>query len=123
MLNYPQMVIDYFFDRRFSGEFAAATDVVEVQVGEAGITDVVRLAVKLDADQRITAAKFKAYGNPYTIAIMAWLAETLPGQSMQQLAAINYQQLVDYFNIPPIKAKSAVLIEAMLEALQQKVNL
>lgn len=72
-------------------------------VGEAGDvngTDYLKMFLRVDGDE-IIDAKFKAFGNPYTIACMSILTGMLKGQDLSRLSEISGETVVNYIGELP----------------------
>lgn len=67
-------------------------------------------------DQKIMAARFLAWGCPYSIAAASWLAETLTGMSLDEASGISAMQIVAALEVPVDKLGSILVLEDALAA-------
>ena len=117
-MNYSPLIYHYFNNQQYVGEFPHSEQgILSAENGTPGISDVVKISFKLDSKHTILDAKFKAYGNPYTIAILAWICETMVNKPIAQLSEITYRAIIDLFELPEHKIKSAILIEDLLKKI------
>ncbi len=65
---------------------------------------------------RISEARFRAYGCPYTLATCNWLAGRLPGLTLAQLAAESPQQWSGVLGVPVDRLTRLLTIEDALRA-------
>lgn len=122
MTQYNALVQQYFYQDTHNKRFAASDDgVVTVKQGNSQIGDSLELQVKC-VGETIEAMRFKAFGNPYCIAICAWLCEQYSGKTRQQLQQCDAGYLIDLFEIPTIKHYVAYQIEQLIQQLLIEVN-
>jgi NifU-like protein involved in Fe-S cluster formation len=76
--------------------------------GVAGRGDVIQLQIAV-AGEVVQTVKGLVYGSPASMAALAWLAETLPGSTVQQLGEITGQNIYTALGLPPIRLAAAVL--------------
>lgn len=65
---------------------------------------------------RISEARFRAYGCPYTLATCNWLAGRLPGLTLAQLATESPQQWSGVLGVPVDRLTRLLTIEDALRA-------
>jgi NifU-like protein involved in Fe-S cluster formation len=66
----------------------------------------------------IRAARYQAYGCPYTLAACEWLARALPGRSREQPWPGDPQQWARALEAPPERLGRFLVIEDALRAAQ-----
>jgi NifU-like protein involved in Fe-S cluster formation len=71
--------------------------------GEAG--------VEYDANGRIGAARFLAFGCPHTIAVSAWIAAHAAGLAVRRALPVSVADLSERFDVPVEKRGRLVIIE------------
>lgn len=121
MMGYSANLLKYFrCDEHVGVLDAHANDVVCAHVGRHGVTDVVQLSLKVDENRLIVDAKYKVFGNPYTMAITAWLCAQLIDQSIDALTRFSVDKFVEHFDIPSTRIKSAILVEDLLRQCYQQ---
>jgi len=91
-------------------------DVAEERVGEPVSGDILQLHLRIDRQDIIAAARFKAYGCGWLIACGSLLTERLEGRTRQEAGHFRHRELVEKLDIPPAKLHCAVLAETALDA-------
>ena len=114
---YPQQVIEHFERPRNVGTLPLdAGRVGCAKLGDVNVGDVLQLQIKLNQNNIVEDAKFRALGNPYLIAGASYLTDLLIGQSVEQIQKINYVNLIDALDIPQTKMYCAVMLEDVLKS-------
>ena len=119
MMNYNKLVLQHFFNPQHVGVFAADEAVFIGRAGKHGASDQLQIHLVI-GDDTIIAARFKAYGNPYTIAAGSLLMEKITGLSLEEASNIKYKFLADILEIPQISLYSALLAEDALTSAVEK---
>jgi len=110
---------------RVRAEFASLAQAGDLQdgpgqvlTGEAGaVAEGVRVRLQLRVlDGRITAARFRAYGCPWTLAVCNWLTGRLPGRTLAELAAEAPQDWARALEVPVERLTRLLVIEDALRA-------
>jgi len=79
----------------------------------------VRLHLRIDRG-RVTEARFQAYGCPHTLAAAAWLAEHLPGRSVDDPLPEGVGGLATLLEVPTAKLGRLLIVEdALGDALRR----
>ncbi len=108
---------DHYNNPRKLGELDDADAVALVHNPVCG--DMLRLAVKWDGE-RITKARFKAYGCAAAIAAASVVTELVEGTSVAEAASIQDEDIVAVLGpLPPMKIHALVLAR---EGVQQIVE-
>ncbi len=116
MKQYNDNVLEHFWQPHNVGHFAAdATNVATGTVGVAGVGDMLQLQLQIEQN-RIIAAKFKVYGNPYLIAGCSLITEKLPGLTIEQAQQIKHSDFVADLHLPKTKYYCALLLEDVIKA-------
>ena len=84
-------ILDHFRNPRNAGDLPDATATVDVTNPVCG--DVLRLAVRLDAEGCVSAARFRTQGCVAAIACSSALTDMLIGKSAAEISAITPQQI------------------------------
>jgi nitrogen fixation NifU-like protein len=119
MKNYNKLVYQHFFNSQAVGEFSKEVPHISVQVGQGSDTDRLQLQLQFTTHHKIKAARFKAYGNPYTVAAASLLCELLPGLSLENAKLIRHTALQEPLEIPITRRHSALLAEQALQTALQ----
>jgi nitrogen fixation NifU-like protein len=116
-MNYSEAFKDHLAHPRNGGELADADASAELTNPACG--DRLRLTLRI-RDDRITAARFLAYGCPPTLACGSALTVMLEGITTGEAARITRQQLVKLLDgLPARKSHAAALaIETLQAALR-----
>jgi hypothetical protein len=96
---------------------AGAARVLRGEAGsESGGTRVV-FHIAATADGRVTDVRFQAYGCPHTLATAAWLAEQLPGRTLDNLLPSPPADWLVQLQSPVEKLGRLLLVEDALRAI------
>ena len=114
--GYSSLTLEHFYSPRNVGNFAAEDNFIGT--GLAGTVergDVVCIQLQVNAQARVTAAKFKAYGSPATIATCSWLTEWVQSKDLAVVEALSGIEIADILQLPPHKLSAALLVEEALK--------
>ena len=103
---YNDFTLNYFKDLKYSGSLINPTH--KAMIGSVKQESIVKLqfVVKNDVVQEI---KYKVFGNVALIVSMEYLANKLVGKKIEDVNQINYNEMVDYFQLTPIQVNSAMM--------------
>ena len=117
-MPYPPEVLDHFEHPRRVGSLPASDPAVGtgfVQAPQHG--DVIRLQLQVAPEgERVTDARFKAYGCGWAIACASLAADRMPGRSLDEVLAIGRDELARALSLPADKMHCARLAEAAVAA-------
>lgn len=100
-----------------AGRFAVGTPgVAEGRAGTPAARSVLELQLRFDGE-RVTDARFRAYGCPSSIAVGSWIADWSIGRSVAELAGLSARQLRTVLEIPEDRAHCALMGEDAMKAL------
>lgn len=103
---------DYFAaPRHIIDEIQSGADIVAVTLPSG---EIFQLQLQISPPERITAARFKAYGCAWLIACGALLTERLSGSTRTEALQLDHHLLVELLDVPPAKLHCAVLVETAL---------
>jgi NifU-like protein involved in Fe-S cluster formation len=116
--GYPPEVWRLFRETPRAGtlEGPVATGTAATRAGSGRL----RLQVRLEG-QRVSDARFLAYGCPTTIAVGAWLAEAAVGRTLSGLAALRAADIRQALEIPEDKLHCALMGEDAVKSLLQRL--
>jgi len=75
-----------------------------------------RRRIRVDADGKISDAKFKPCGCGSAIASSSLATEWIKGKSIDEAAAIKNTQIAEELALPPVKIHCSVLAEDAIKA-------
>ncbi len=85
-------------------------------VGSPTCGDIMKLQIQVDADGRITDAKFKTFGRGAAIASASLATEWLKGKTLQEAVEIKNVAIAKELDLPPLKVHCSVLAEDVIQS-------
>ncbi len=113
--RYSDAVLEHLRNPRNLGSIENAPDVWIGEAGAAAGGRLIRLHLRVGADQRIAEARFKAFGCPATIAAASYLTEQLLGRSIDEARTLAPEPIVVALALSEELASSA---DAAVQALR-----
>lgn len=119
-MGYSEAVLAHFSAPQNAGEFPVGTrGVLRGQAGAKKRGRDIRLELKLGADGRIEACRYRVYGCPASVALCSLLSDRLPGLTPAEALAVSGLALAEELGLPPTKRDAALLLEdALRDALK-----
>ncbi|MCX6101961.1 MAG: Fe-S cluster assembly scaffold IscU [Proteobacteria bacterium] len=116
-MAYGPKVIDHFNNPRNVGSFEKGDLTVGTGVvGAPECGDVMKLQLKINADNIIEDAKFKTFGCGSAIASSSLATEWVKGKSVDEALQIKNTDIVNELSLPPVKIHCSVLAEDAIKA-------
>lgn len=115
MSMYNDKVMDHFQRPRNVGSIEDADGVGEV--GNISCGDIMRMYIKVDANERITDIKFQTFGCGAAVATSSIVTEMAIGKSVEEaLAMTNKEVATSLGGLPPLKLHCSNLAADALHA-------
>ncbi|NLX13935.1 MAG: Fe-S cluster assembly scaffold IscU [Phycisphaerales bacterium] len=122
-MAYSDKVLDHFNHPRNIGVLDKNDPNVGTGVvGAPECGDVMKLQIKVDADNRIVDAKFKTFGCGSAIASSSLATEWIKGKTVDQALEIRNTDIVRELALPPVKIHCSVLAEDAIRAAIQDIK-
>lgn len=116
-MAYGPKVIDHFNNPRNVGSFDKKDTAVGTGVvGAPECGDVMKLQLKIGANNVIEDAKFKTFGCGSAIASSSLATEWVKGKSIEEALQIKNTDIVNELSLPPVKIHCSVLAEDAIKA-------
>jgi nitrogen fixation NifU-like protein len=116
-MDYTDTVLTHFRAPRNAGSFPEGTPNVSRGIaGERRRGREIHLELKLDADGRVEACRYRVYGCPATIALCSVLSERVVGRTQEEAVGMGGLSLAEELKLPAPKRDAALLLEDALRA-------
>jgi len=116
-MAYSDKVLDHYENPRNVGVLDKDDPNVGTgMVGAPACGDVMRLQIQVSEEGVVTDAKFKTYGCGSAIASSSLVTEMVKGKTLDEVAAIKNQEIVEELALPPVKIHCSVLAEDAIAA-------
>ncbi len=112
---YNETVMEHFVNPRNVGVIENADGVGEV--GNVKCGDIMKIYLKISADEVIEDIKFKTFGCGSAVASSSMATEIIKGKTISEALKITNKQVLDALGgLPPVKVHCSVLAEQALKA-------
>jgi nitrogen fixation NifU-like protein len=119
-MAYGPKVIDHFNNPRNVGSFEKGDQTVGTGVvGAPECGDVMKLQLKINAQNIVEDAKFKTFGCGSAIASSSLATEWVKGKTVEEALQIKNTDIVNELSLPPVKIHCSVLAEDAIKAAIQ----
>ena len=116
-MAYSEQLLDHYNKPRNIGSLDKSDPNVGTGiVGAPECGDVMKLQIKVDADNRIVDAKFKTFGCGSAIASSSLATEWVKGKTIDEALTIKNTDIVRELALPPVKIHCSVLAEDAIRA-------
>lgn len=116
-MTYSKQLLAHFNEPKNVGCFPAEEQAIgRAQIGNYENGVIIHFEIKIDTQNKIQAAKFKAYGNCAVIAACSFMTEWLCGKALQDVNNFTSQLIIEKLIIPDLKAHCALLVEDVVKA-------
>ncbi len=112
---YNEKVMDHFTSPRNVGIIEDADG--EGEVGNINCGDIMRIYIKVDADERISDIKFQTFGCGAAVATSSMVTEMVKGKTLEEALRITNKDVAEELGgLPPIKMHCSNLAADALQA-------
>jgi len=112
---YNEKVMDHFTSPRNVGIIEDADG--EGEVGNINCGDIMRIYIKVDAEERITDIKFQTFGCGAAVATSSMVTEMVKGKTIEEALRITNKDVAEELGgLPPIKMHCSNLAADALQA-------
>lgn len=116
-MAYGPKVMDHFNNPRNVGSLDKQDPTVGTGVvGAPECGDVMKLQLKIGADNVVEEAKFKTFGCGSAIASSSLATEWVKGKTIDEALQIKNTDIVNELSLPPVKIHCSVLAEDAIKA-------
>lgn len=116
-MAYSDKVIDHYENPRNVGSLDKDDpDVGTGLVGAPACGDVMRLQIKVNAEDVIEAACFKTFGCGSAIASSSLATEWIKGKKLAEAEVLSNAQIAEELTLPPVKIHCSVLAEDAIKS-------
>jgi len=116
-MSYGPKVIDHFNNPRNVGSLDKNDKTVGTGVvGAPECGDVMKLQLKINAENVVEDAKFKTFGCGSAIASSSLATEWVKGKTVDEVLQIKNTDIVNELSLPPVKIHCSVLAEDAIRA-------
>jgi Fe-S cluster assembly scaffold IscU len=114
---YHSNIIDHYESPRNVGSLSKKdVDVGTGLVGAPACGDVISLSIRVDKENTITEAYFKAFGCGSAIASSSYLTEVVKGMKIEEASKITNNMIAKHLKLPPVKLHCSLLAEDAINA-------
>ena len=120
-MKYSAEVVHYFEITDHAGVLQA--DLGDVYSEQSGVAnrELFELSLQIKGD-RVTAARFRAFGSPALIALGEWLCRQLEQKNAGYLLSLSEAMLLEALDLPEILVPVAALVISTVKAIGEQVN-
>ena len=116
-MAYSEKLLDHYDNPRNIGSLDKnSEDVGTGLVGAPACGDVMKLQIKVSADDLIEDAKFKTFGCGSAIASSSLVTEWVKGKTIDEAETIKNTDIAKHLALPPVKIHCSVLAEDAIKA-------
>lgn len=116
-MAYSKKVMDHYENPRNVGSLNQSEKSVGTGlVGAPACGDVMKLQIKVNAENIIEEVKFKTFGCGSAIASSSLISEWIKGKNIDQASKIKNTEIAEYLSLPPVKMHCSLLAEDALKA-------
>ena len=116
-MQYSDKVMEHFSNPRNVGSLDENDPLVGTGVyGSPACGDMMKVQIKIDADECIVDARFKTFGCGSAIASSSLLTEWVKGKSLDEAKSIKNTDIAEELALPPVKIHCSVLAEDAIQA-------
>ena len=116
-MSYSKNVLEHYENPKNVGSMdKSAADVGTGLVGAPACGDVMKLQIRVGANQVIEDAKFKTFGCGSAIASSSLVTEWVKGKTVDQALEIRNVDIANELALPPVKIHCSVLAEDAIKA-------
>ncbi len=118
-MKYSEKLLTHFYHPKNVGTFPSS----EKGVGRGTVGNyengiIIHFEIKIEKN-KVSGAKFKAYGSCPVIAACSYAAEWLQGKSVEQVHQLSSTIIIKELAIPDLKVHSALMV---IEAINAALN-
>lgn len=114
--KYASDVMDHFNNPRNVGSFPNDKNVGIGIVGAPACGDVLKFQIKVNGNNVIEDAKFKAFGCGSAIASSSLATEWVKGKTLDEALCISNKDIAKKLALPPIKLHCSMLAEEAIRS-------
>ena len=114
---YHEAVNDHFKNPRNPGSLnAKSKDVGTGIVGAPACGDALKLQIKVDENDRIVDAKFRAFGCPAAVASSSLATTMIIGKTLDEALKVKNTTIANELHLPPVKLHCSLLAQDAIQS-------
>ena len=119
-MSYNKLVEQHFFEPLNLFKSNDCNSYTTVKIGSKKLGDAIKIYLLCDLKtRRIHKIKYEVYGNPYLVAALSYLSDSLQGELVSKINLLS-DDLINTLELPKTKFYCAYMVEDAVNQVIQK---